>query len=42
MEALDVLTHFPTVTTEAWEARINQDLKGADYERKSPVYKGLA
>ncbi len=26
--------NFPPVTTEEWEALINKDLKGADYERK--------
>ena len=25
---------FPAVSTEAWEAVINTDLKGADYQKK--------
>jgi len=29
-----LLAEFPPVTTEAWEALIQQDLKGADYEKK--------
>src|SRR5690554_550696 len=28
-----LFTDFPPVTTEAWEAKINADLKGKDYER---------
>jgi len=28
-----LFTDFPPVSTEAWEARINADLKGKDYER---------
>ena len=31
---LDVAAEFPAVTTEAWEAVIAKDLKGADYEKK--------
>ena len=29
-----LLTEFPGVSTSEWEARIQQDLKGADYEKK--------
>ena len=29
-----LFTEFPQVTTEQWEATINKDLKGADYEKK--------
>ena len=29
-----LLAEFPAVSTEAWEAAITADLKGADYERK--------
>lgn len=29
-----LLTEFPPVSTEAWEAVIKEDLKGADYEKK--------
>ncbi len=29
-----LFTEFPPVTTEQWEATINKDLKGADYEKK--------
>ena len=33
--ATDSLLHeFPSVTTEAWEAAIARDLKGADYAKK--------
>ncbi len=30
----EILKHFPAVTTEQWEAKIEKDLKGADYEKK--------
>ncbi len=30
---LKLFTDFPPVTTEEWEAKINADLKGKDYER---------
>ena len=30
----NLFTEFPPVTTEQWEATINKDLKGADYEKK--------
>jgi methylmalonyl-CoA mutase len=33
-EQKKLFTDFPPVTTEQWEALINKDLKGADYERK--------
>ena len=29
-----LFSEFPPVTTEQWEATINKDLKGADYEKK--------
>lgn len=29
-----LFAEFPPVSTEAWEAAINKDLKGADYEKK--------
>jgi len=29
-----LFTEFPPITTEQWEEKINQDLKGADYEKK--------
>ena len=29
-----LLTEFPPISTEQWEATINKDLKGADYEKK--------
>ena len=29
-----LFTEFPPVSTEQWEATINKDLKGADYEKK--------
>jgi methylmalonyl-CoA mutase len=29
-----LFSEFPPVTTEQWEARIREDLKGADYEKK--------
>ena len=29
-----LFAEFPPVSTEAWEAAITADLKGADYERK--------
>jgi methylmalonyl-CoA mutase len=29
-----LLTEFPPVSTEQWEEKIQQDLKGADYEKK--------
>jgi methylmalonyl-CoA mutase len=32
--ALEVQALFPPIPTEAWEAAIAQDLKGADYEKK--------
>ncbi len=31
---LGFLKQFPAVSTEAWEAKILEDLKGADYERR--------
>jgi methylmalonyl-CoA mutase len=34
MQALDIGAEFPPVSTEAWEAVIARDLKGADYEKK--------
>jgi methylmalonyl-CoA mutase len=34
MEDNKLLTEFPPVSTEKWEAVINKDLKGADYEKK--------
>jgi len=34
MEILHIGRDFPAVTTEAWEAAIAKDLKGADYEKK--------
>lgn len=38
MESKDNITklfsEFPPVTTEQWEEKINEDLKGADYEKK--------
>jgi methylmalonyl-CoA mutase len=33
-EALDLREEFPPVPTDAWEAVIKADLKGADYEKK--------
>lgn len=33
-KASKLFAEFPPVTTEQWEAVINADLKGADYERK--------
>ena len=30
---------FPPVSTATWEAAIAKDLKGADYEKKTPVTK---
>ncbi len=33
-EILNVSAEFPPVPTEAWEAAIAKDLKGADYEKK--------
>jgi methylmalonyl-CoA mutase len=33
-EILDLGAEFPPVSTEAWEAAIQKDLKGADYEKK--------
>jgi len=30
----EILKHFPPVTTAEWEAKIEKDLKGADYEKK--------
>jgi methylmalonyl-CoA mutase len=30
----NLLEEFPPVTTENWEAKINTDLKGADYDKK--------
>ena len=32
--ALDIGAEFPPVSTEAWEAAVLKDLKGADYEKK--------
>ena len=29
-----LFTEFPPISTEEWEATIQKDLKGADYERK--------
>ncbi len=29
-----LFTEFPAVTTDQWEAKIREDLKGADYEKK--------
>jgi methylmalonyl-CoA mutase len=38
MESTDInkklFSEFPAVTTEQWEAKITEDLKGADYEKK--------
>lgn len=34
IEAKKLFTEFPPVTTEQWEAEIQKDLKGADYEKK--------
>jgi methylmalonyl-CoA mutase len=34
MAMLDLLADFPAVTTAEWEAVIQKDLKGADYEKK--------
>lgn len=34
MEDNKLFTEFPPISTEQWEAVINKDLKGADYERK--------
>ena len=34
LKPLDLLAEFAPVSTEAWEAAIAQDLKGADYEKK--------
>jgi len=34
MDHNDLFKEFPPVSTEAWEEKINKDLKGADYERK--------
>ena len=31
---LNLLADFPAVTTEAWLAKINADLKGADFNKK--------
>ena len=33
-EILNLGQDFPPVSTEAWEAAIQKDLKGADYEKK--------
>ncbi len=33
-EPLNILADFPPVPTEAWEAAIKADLKGADYDKK--------
>src|SRR5271157_5881942 len=33
-EILNLSREFPPVSTEAWEAAIAKDLKGADYEKK--------
>ncbi len=33
IEVLHLLDDFPPVPTEAWEAAIQKDLKGADYEK---------
>lgn len=33
-EIKNLFAEFPPITTEEWEAKINKDLKGADYERK--------
>ena len=30
----EILKEFPAVSTEEWEARIVEDLKGADYEKR--------
>ena len=32
--ALDIGAEFPAISTEAWEAAIAKDLKGADYEKR--------
>lgn len=34
IEAKKLFAEFPPVTTEQWEAEIQKDLKGADYEKK--------
>ena len=34
IEAKKLFTEFPPVTTEKWEAEIQKDLKGADYDKK--------
>ena len=31
---LNLLADFPAITTEEWMAKINADLKGADFEKK--------
>ena len=31
---LNLLADFPAVTTEEWMAKINADLKGADFNKK--------
>ena len=34
MATEDLLAEFPPVATDAWEAAIQKDLKGADYAKK--------
>lgn len=34
MEEKKLFSDFPPISTEAWEQQIQQDLKGADYEKK--------
>ena len=38
-----LFTEFPAVTTAEWEAKIREDLKGADYEKKLvyQTYEGI-
>ena len=37
-----LFSEFPAVTTEEWEAVINKDLKGADYDKKLIWKTGLS
>ncbi len=39
-----LFSEFPEITTEQWEAKIQEDLKGADYEKKLiwKTYEGIA
>ena len=38
-----LFTEFPAITTAEWEAKIREDLKGADYEKKLvyETYEGI-